>query len=118
MSLPPPSYSHFFGLLREIQTALTDTTANSYVPYTKESSDITSCGIPQNYDASKEFANKKVVLFGVPGTIGGSTNQYASQTPLLPTCTVRDEALTIAMLRRFHAGMLRQASSGIYREPG
>jgi len=35
----------------------------SYVPYTPESADITSCGIPQNYNASKEWADKKVVLF-------------------------------------------------------
>jgi peroxiredoxin len=41
---------------------------HSYVPYTEEKGDITSCGIPQNYNASKEFANKKVVLFAVPGT--------------------------------------------------
>lgn len=40
---------------------------DSYVPYTPESSAITSCGIPQNYAASKEWANKKVVLFAVPG---------------------------------------------------
>ncbi|MCJ1485392.1 hypothetical protein MMC06_005566 [Schaereria dolodes] len=39
----------------------------SYVPYTAEKEGITSCGIPQNYDASKEFADKKVVLFAVPG---------------------------------------------------
>ncbi|EXJ66098.1 oxidoreductase [Cladophialophora psammophila CBS 110553] len=39
----------------------------SYVPYTPESASITSCGIPQNYDASKEWADKKVVLFAVPG---------------------------------------------------
>jgi len=39
----------------------------SYVPYTEEKGDITACGIPINYDASKEFANKKVVLFSVPG---------------------------------------------------
>jgi len=39
----------------------------SYVPYTPESADITSCGIPQNYNASKEWADKKVVLFAVPG---------------------------------------------------
>jgi len=39
----------------------------SYVPYTPENGDITSCGIPINYDASKEWANKKVVLFAVPG---------------------------------------------------
>jgi len=39
----------------------------SYVPYTEESAEITACGIPINYDASKEWANKKVVLFSVPG---------------------------------------------------
>jgi len=39
----------------------------SYVPYIPENGDITSCGIPINYDASKEWTNKKVVLFAVPG---------------------------------------------------
>ncbi|KAL8723121.1 MAG: hypothetical protein Q9225_000524 [Loekoesia sp. 1 TL-2023] len=39
----------------------------SYVPYTAEKESITSCGIPQIYNASREFANKKVVLFAVPG---------------------------------------------------
>ncbi|CAL3964320.1 hypothetical protein PZA11_001707 [Diplocarpon coronariae] len=39
----------------------------SYVPYTPENGDITSCGMPINYDASKEWADKKVVLFSVPG---------------------------------------------------
>ena len=41
--------------------------ANSYVPYTEETSEITACGMPQNYNASKEWADKKVVLFAVPG---------------------------------------------------
>ena len=39
----------------------------SHVPPTPESESITSCGFPQNYNASKEFADKKVVLFAVPG---------------------------------------------------
>ncbi|KAL8835859.1 MAG: hypothetical protein Q9170_003153 [Blastenia crenularia] len=39
----------------------------SHVPYTAEKESITACGIPQNFEASKEFANKKVVLFAVPG---------------------------------------------------
>jgi alkyl hydroperoxide reductase 1 len=38
-----------------------------YVPYTDDKSDITACGIPVNYNASKEWADKKVVLFAVPG---------------------------------------------------
>ena len=37
------------------------------MPYTEEKDSITSCGVPQTYDASKEFAGKKVVLFAVPG---------------------------------------------------
>ena len=38
-----------------------------YVPYTPETDNITSCGIPVSYNASKEWADKKVVLFAVPG---------------------------------------------------
>jgi hypothetical protein len=45
---------------------------HSYVPYTEEKAGITSCGIPVNYNASKEWANKKVVLFAVPGQFSGS----------------------------------------------
>ncbi|TVY23529.1 Peroxiredoxin Asp f3 [Lachnellula hyalina] len=39
----------------------------TYVPYTPEAGEITACGIPINYDAGKEWADKKVVLFSVPG---------------------------------------------------
>lgn len=39
----------------------------SYIPYTPEKGDITSCGIPISYDASKEWGDKKVVVFSVPG---------------------------------------------------
>ncbi|KAJ6008653.1 hypothetical protein N7499_001296 [Penicillium canescens] len=39
----------------------------SYIPWSEESGEITSCGIPINYNASKEFANKKVILFALPG---------------------------------------------------
>lgn len=38
-----------------------------YIPYTPENSEFTSCGIPINFDASKEFASKKVVIVAVPG---------------------------------------------------
>lgn len=40
---------------------------SSYIPYSPESGDITACGIPISYNASKEWADKKVVLFSVPG---------------------------------------------------
>ncbi|EPS28370.1 hypothetical protein PDE_03316 [Penicillium oxalicum 114-2] len=46
-----------------------------YIPWTEESDEITSCGIPINYNASKEWADKKVVLFSVPGAF-------------TPTCSV------------------------------
>ncbi|KAJ5542766.1 hypothetical protein N7535_005190 [Penicillium sp. DV-2018c] len=46
-----------------------------YIPWTEESGEITSCGIPIPYNASKEWANKKVVLFAVPGAF-------------TPTCSV------------------------------
>lgn len=38
-----------------------------YIPWSEESGDMTACGIPINYNASKEWADKKVVLFSVPG---------------------------------------------------
>ncbi|KAF9889318.1 hypothetical protein FE257_007427 [Aspergillus nanangensis] len=38
-----------------------------YIPWTEEKGDITACGIPISYNASKEWADKKVVLFSVPG---------------------------------------------------
>jgi alkyl hydroperoxide reductase 1 len=39
-----------------------------YIPWSEESEDIKACGIPINYNASKEWADKKVVLFALPGT--------------------------------------------------
>ncbi|KAJ6015243.1 Peroxiredoxin Pen c 3 [Penicillium herquei] len=39
----------------------------SYIPWSEDASEITSCGIPINYYASKEWANKKVILFALPG---------------------------------------------------
>lgn len=39
-----------------------------YIPYTPEAAEFKVCGIPINYNASKEWANKKVVLFALPGT--------------------------------------------------
>ncbi|KAJ5887468.1 Peroxiredoxin Pen c 3 [Penicillium taxi] len=39
----------------------------SYIPWAEDSASITSCGIPINYNASKEWADKKVILFALPG---------------------------------------------------
>ncbi|OKL62757.1 hypothetical protein UA08_01448 [Talaromyces atroroseus] len=39
----------------------------SYIPWTEENEKIQACGIPINYNASKEWADKKVVLFALPG---------------------------------------------------
>lgn len=39
----------------------------TYIPYAPETKDVTACGVPVKYDASKEFRNKKVVLVAVPG---------------------------------------------------
>ncbi|RAL11219.1 peroxiredoxin family protein [Aspergillus homomorphus CBS 101889] len=38
-----------------------------YIPWTEESGEISACGIPIAYNASKEWADRKVVLFAVPG---------------------------------------------------
>ncbi|KAJ2897552.1 putative peroxisomal membrane protein [Zalerion maritima] len=38
-----------------------------YIPYAEDQGEITACGIPIDYDASKEFAARKVVLVSVPG---------------------------------------------------
>ncbi|TQS33089.1 hypothetical protein Golomagni_06579 [Golovinomyces magnicellulatus] len=39
----------------------------TYIAPSPENKEITACGLPQKYDASKEFQNKKVVLVAVPG---------------------------------------------------
>ncbi|KAJ6113284.1 Redoxin [Penicillium sp. IBT 18751x] len=39
----------------------------SYIPWSEEAGAITSCGIPINYNASAKWADKKVVLFALPG---------------------------------------------------
>ncbi|KAI9744512.1 MAG: hypothetical protein M1818_002041 [Claussenomyces sp. TS43310] len=73
----------------------------SYIPYTPEIGDITSCGMPVNYDASKEWANKKVVLFSVPGafTPGCSARHLPGYIENLPKLKEKgvDIVATIAM---------------------
>jgi len=50
----------------KVGDSLPEGTKFQYVPYTPDS-DITSCGIPITLDASTDWADKKVVLFSVPG---------------------------------------------------
>lgn len=52
-----------------------------YIPWAEDKSDVTACGIPIKYDASKEWADKKVVLFSVPGASDGVAG--ISQTELI-----------------------------------
>ncbi|KAI5295368.1 hypothetical protein KEM52_001639 [Ascosphaera acerosa] len=39
----------------------------SYIPYSPETSTFQACGFPIKYNASKEWADKKVVLVSIPG---------------------------------------------------
>ena len=69
--IPPPFTPSAISIPHEQRQ--TNTSFNSYIPWSEESSEITSCGIPINYFASKEWADKKVILFALPGS-----------SPLLP----------------------------------
>ena len=71
-------------LLNPSRRALTDIySLTSYIPYTPETANVLSCGIPITLDASKEFKNKKVVLVAVPGafTPTCTANREKSATP-------------------------------------
>ena len=75
-ALPAPPPRKFKGerLQTDYQQQLTKSTFCSYIPYSKEKEDINTCGTPTSYNASKEFADKKVVLFSVPG----GSNEHTS----------------------------------------
>ncbi|KAI4249953.1 MAG: hypothetical protein LQ352_005471 [Teloschistes flavicans] len=62
----------------------------TYVPYTSDKEAITSCGIPQQYDASKEFADKKTVLFAVPGFIENLSEIKAKGVDLVVVIAFND----------------------------
>ena len=64
-----PAHKPTRPLIIYIYSILTPHQRSSYVPWTEDKGDITSCGIPQNYNASKEWADKKVGLFAVPGMV-------------------------------------------------
>ncbi|KAK2760270.1 Peroxiredoxin Asp f3 [Arachnomyces sp. PD_36] len=46
-----------------------------YIPWSEDKGDVNACGVPQNYDASKEWADKKVVLVSVPGAFTPSCSE-------------------------------------------
>ncbi|KAK1833182.1 Redoxin [Podospora conica] len=66
----------------------------TYIPPTG-SLDLTACGLPQKYDASKEFASKKVVLVAVPGAF-------------TPTCQVQHVTSYIDKLPELRAAGVDQ----------
>ncbi|RDW80129.1 peroxiredoxin-2D [Coleophoma crateriformis] len=54
-------------------------TVFSYIPYTPEIESVAVCGMPINLNANKEWADKKVVLFALPGAFTPSCS--ASHLP-------------------------------------
>ncbi|KAI9863111.1 MAG: hypothetical protein M1813_003931 [Trichoglossum hirsutum] len=46
-----------------------------YIPWSREKSSMTSCGLPQDYKATEQFAGKKVVLISTPGAFTPGCSQ-------------------------------------------
>ncbi|KAI0195505.1 peroxisomal matrix protein [Astrocystis sublimbata] len=46
-----------------------------YVPFTADKASINTCGLPTTYDATKEFADKKIVLVSTPGAFTGTCSE-------------------------------------------
>ncbi|EEH35128.1 peroxisomal matrix protein [Paracoccidioides lutzii Pb01] len=76
----------------------------SYVPWTEEKGEITACGLPQPYDASKEWADKKVVLFSVPGAF-------------TPSCSISHLPGYIKHLNNFKANGVDIVAVIAYNDP-
>ncbi|KAK4500409.1 hypothetical protein PRZ48_008598 [Zasmidium cellare] len=71
-----------------------------YIPWTTATADTKVCGFPVTYDATKEFANKKVVLVSLPGAFtptcsGNHVPRYIEKIPELKAKGV-DQLLIIA----------------------
>ena len=76
----------------------------TYIPPTGDL-DLTACGLPQKYDASKEFSNKKVVLVAVPGAFTPTCQEqhvksYIERLPELKAAGV-DQVVFIASNDQF-----------------
>ena len=107
----------------------------SYVPYTPENGDITSCGIPINYDASKGLSSSSSSPCQPPlphpqVPMHASPANYPAIDLQLPQGTTAESSLTIAncrmgwqesrrllRARRLHTRLLGQASPRLHREP-
>ncbi|KAJ5137222.1 Peroxiredoxin Asp f3 [Penicillium atrosanguineum] len=82
------------------------------------SGDIAACGIPVNYNASKEWANKKVVLFSVPGafTPTCSVNHMPGYIKNLPK--LREKGVDIVAVVAFNDPFVMNAWSKANRVQG
>jgi alkyl hydroperoxide reductase 1 len=78
--------------------------AFQYIPYTPETGDMASCGIPTKYDASKEFKEKKVALVSVPGAF-------------TPTCHVSHLPSYLANIDNLKAKGIDQVVFLAYNDP-
>lgn len=67
---------------------------------------MTACGIPVPYNASEEWADKKVVLFSVPGNYSLPRN-----------CSSGGSPLTSAPDRRLHAHLHCHPRAWLHPEP-
>ncbi|KAF2726325.1 Redoxin [Polychaeton citri CBS 116435] len=76
----------------------------SYIPFDEAISNGTSCGRPVNYNTSKEFANKRVILVSVPGAF-------------TPTCSARHLPGLLENLDRFKALGVQQITIIAYNDP-
>ncbi|CAG7996631.1 unnamed protein product [Penicillium salamii] len=79
-----------------------DNVVFKYIPWSEESDEITSCGIPIDYNASKNWADKKVVLFSVPGafTPTCSVNHVPGYIQNLPN--LREKGVDIVAVLAFN----------------
>ena len=81
----------------------------SYVPYTEEKGDITACGIPINYYASKQWADKKVVLFALPGAFTPvcSANHVPEYKEKLPE--IREKGVDVVAVLAYNDAFVMSA---------